>query len=191
LEIIFTQLNGGVIVRALSTVTLVMMLSANAYAEEMPKDAVSLSEVYGKVALVGMQLSVQKRASEGKYPGEIAACVNTLPTSAFNSVLDSAIKDNLSDAERDSATAFFASSAGLKYTKAGTVQIYRAMNMDSPEPMPQFSSSEYKELETFTHTSAGEKLILKKVLEVGSARQEMGTRVQELMHSCNDKVAKR
>ena len=177
--------------RALSAVVFASIFSLCAHAEEPSKDAVNLAEVYGQAALVGMQLTIQKKASEGNFPNEIAACMSTLPSSTFNSVFDAALKQNLNDAELASATAFFGSSAGQKYSKTAIVQLYRSMGVATTEPMPEFSTNEYTDLAKFTKTSAGDKLIMKKVLEGLSAHQEIGARVQELLHSCNDKVAKR
>lgn len=177
--------------RALPTVALVSIFSVCAHAEEPSKDAVNLAEVYGQAALVGMQLTIQKKASEGTFPSEVAACMTSLPSSTFNSVFDTALKQNLDDSERASATAFFSSPAGQKYSKTAIVQLYRSMGVATTEPMPEFSTNEYTDLAKFTKTSAGDKLIMKKILEGMSAHQEVGVRVQELLHSCNDKVAKR
>ncbi len=182
--------------RALTTITLATLalatqLSVCAHAEDAPSRNINLAEVYGNAALVGMQLSVQKRASDGSFPTNVAVCLSALPSSTFNNVFDTAIKDNLSADEIAAATAFFASPAGQKYAKTAIAQIYTSMGMKSPEAIPEFSATEYTELAKFTHTSAGDKLIIKRILEGGIAHQDMGTRVQELLHSCNESVAKR
>ncbi len=177
--------------RALTAATFITILSICAHAEETPSDAANLAEVYGQAALVGMQLTVQKKASEGKFPNDIAACIKALPSSTFNSVFDTALKQNLDDSERASAAAFFSSPAGQKYTKTGILQIYKSLGLDAPEAIPEFSANEYTDLAKFTHTPAGDKLIMKKILEGMSAQQEVGSRVQELLHSCDPKVAKR
>jgi hypothetical protein len=166
-------------------------ISNVAHAENAASETVNLSEVYGKATLVGMQLTIQKKASEGSFPAEVAACVKALPHTTFNSVFDTVLSDRLSESERAAATAFFSSEAGRKYSKISIVQIYRSLDLEVPEPEPEFSTSEYTELTAFSRSTAGNKLIMKRVLEGGSARAEVGNRVQELLRSCNDKIAKR
>lgn len=155
-------------------------------AEPTGQDA-ALAEVFARPALVGMQLSVRRAVTDGKVPSAILACVDALPPNSFNAVYDAALKENLSAEEAADTSTFFSSPVGRKYAKYGVLQIYAAVNVALPESLPEFSQAEYKELEAFSATEAGDKLMVKKVLEGDDVRQMVGARARELLRSCGDK----
>lgn len=144
-------------------------------------------DAFALPALIGMQLSVRKAASQGKAPDSMVTCVDHLPSDSFVSVFHALMEQSLSSEEISSAEHFFLSEIGRKYTKHGVSQLYAAVGEPPPEPAPTFSDSEYAELERFSQTSAGKKLMLQKVMESESARRAVAARIQELLGSCRSK----
>ena len=138
-------------------------------------------------ALIGMQLSIRKAASQGKVPNSVVNCVNQLPSDSFLPVFHALMEDNLSSEEISLTEQFFQSAIGRKYSKHGLAQLYTAVGESPPEPAPTFSDSEYAELERFSQTSAGEKLMVRKVMESESARRAVSARIQELLALCRQK----
>ena len=144
-------------------------------------------ENLGKAALLGMQLSVRRGQQEGKVSSSIATCVSSLDKSSFYSVYEVLVPQALSANEVKDTEAFFKGAIGQKYAKHGLLQIYSSVGVQPPEPLPNFSDAEYKVLEDFSRTSAGEKLIAKKVFETFAARQAVSSRIRELMELCRRK----
>jgi hypothetical protein len=91
----------------------------------------------------------------------------------------------LTKGEIAAANGFFSSPVGRKYAKHGQLQLYAAVGMRSPAPLPDFSDAEYRELESFSRTSAGNKLMVQKVLEALAALQAVNRRIQEIVASCD------
>ncbi|MBU1235298.1 MAG: hypothetical protein KJ634_04775 [Gammaproteobacteria bacterium] len=142
---------------------------------------------FAKSSLIGMQLSVRKAERQGKIPANVSACVQSLDDSSFTAVFATLLADNLSKSELQATEDFFSTRVGGKYAKHGLMQIYTSVGETPPEPLPTFSDAEYKELERFGSTTAGEKLIVRKVLESASARQAIGSRIQGLLSLCRTK----
>jgi hypothetical protein len=144
-------------------------------------------ETFARTALLGMQLSVRKAASQGKVPDSVVACVDHLPSNTFALLFRSLMEQNLSPEEISSIDRFFASETGRKYSKHGIDQMYAAIGETPPEPAPALSDSEYAELDQFSRTSAGEKLMVQKVMESESARRAVSARILELLGTCRAK----
>jgi hypothetical protein len=68
--------------------------------------------------------------------------------------------------------------------EARLLQVYAAVGMAAHEPLPAFSNAEYKELEAFSRTAAGNKLIAQKVMESLGARRTVMQQIQQVVSSC-------
>jgi hypothetical protein len=173
------QMNGSSVV----LLALILMTSTPQGFASSP----TAEEALALPALIGMQLSVGKAASQGKVPNSVVTCVNQLPSDSFVPVFHALMEETLSSEEISSTEQFFQSAIGRKYAKHGVTQLYTAVGESPPESAPTFSDSEYAELERFSQTSAGEKLMLRKIMESEPARRAVSARIQELLASCRTK----
>jgi len=149
-----------------------------------PSNTVS---VLARPALLGMQLSVRRGQQLGKVPPQVVQCVQSLRESSFNVVLASLLVERLSQKEVQAADEFFGTPVGKKFGRHILLQVFEAAGEQLPEALPDFSEAEYKELEDFSRTSAGDKLLVRKVLEDADARQAMSSQIQSLLGSCGEK----
>lgn len=150
--------------------------------EEVAFDAFTNS--VAKSALVGMQIGIRKGVAQGKVPASVGQCVNALPEQSFSEVVAAQLKARLNGDELKSAEAFFRSAVGQKYYRYGLIQLYTQMGESVSEPLPEFSDTEYKEIERFSKTSVGNKLTVQKVLESPAVRQAFSARIQQLLAQC-------
>ena len=144
-------------------------------------------EALARATLVGMQLSVRKAVAQGKVPDTLVSCVQRISADSFVPIFHSLLEQNLSVDEIAAAEKFFLSEVGRKFAKAGVAQAYVAVGEQPPEPVSEVSESEYAELEQFSRTAAGQKLMVQKVMEGQPVRQAVGARVRELLDSCRAK----
>lgn len=161
---------------------------ASCLADELPAGPSNTVSVFAKSALTGMQLSVRKGQQQGKVPPAVGTCVQSLRDTSFNIVLASLLAESLSPSEMQAADAFFGTQVGKKYAKHSLLQIYEAVGEPAPEPLPAFTDAEYKELEVFSRTRAGDKLIVRRVLESKPAQQAIGSQIQALLSTCGAKL---
>lgn len=145
---------------------------------------------YSKAALVGMQLSVKRAEGQGRVSAAVARCVSELREIVFAPVFEQLLPDNLTSEEVDAAENFARTSAGASYAKLGLLQIYLAVGVQAPEPLPELSSQEVAAVEAFRKTSAGRKLVEDKVLESPASRERLGLRIQHLLRTCRDSQAR-
>jgi len=160
---------------------------AQAYAADGSGSHSIAVATFAKSSLIGMQLSVRRAQQQGKIPANVSGCVQSLDDSSFTAVFTTLLAENLSKSELQATEDFFSTSVGHKYAKHGLMQVYTSVGETPPEPLPTFSDAEYKGLEHFGSTTAGEKLIVRKVLESAPARQAIGSRIQTLLSQCRAK----
>jgi hypothetical protein len=144
-------------------------------------------DAFAQPVLLGMQLS----AKHGERRGEIStaenACVQALPPSSFYGVVEGVMSDALTPSELATTDRFFSTPVGQKYLKHGVLRIYPAVGERAPEALPEFSDSEYRQLEAFAATSAGNALITRQVMQSAAAKQGYGARIRELSEGCRAK----
>lgn len=150
-------------------------------------NAPATEEALARSALVGMQLSVRKAAAQGKMPDTMVACVERLSADSFIPIFRSLLEQNLSAAELATAEKFSQSEVGRKFAKAGIAQAYVAFGEQPPEPVTDVSESEYREVEQFSQTAAGQKLWSQKIIESPAARSAVTAKIGELLDSCRPK----
>jgi hypothetical protein len=135
-------------------------------------------------AVLGMQLSVKRGAEEGRVSGSTVDCVNKLDRTSFTPVLAQLVTRALSVREIAAATQFFESALGRKYVQHGIAQLYQAVGAVAPDPTPNFSDAELRSITAFSRSSAGDKIMVKRVFEAPAARETIVAKVQELLKSC-------
>ncbi|MEO4049420.1 hypothetical protein AAFN46_20360 [Pseudomonas sp. CAU 1711] len=108
-----------------------------------------------------------------------------MSTSSFTDVFESLLIENFSKEELQVTESFFQSPVGQKYALHGILQIYAAVGEPLPKSMPELSTSEYRDLEKFSLTKAGDKLIVQKIFESQSTRQVVSSRIRELLATCH------
>lgn len=166
-------------------VTGLLLLTFGIAAGARAEGGSQLSATLSEAALLGMRLSVERASQQGKVPTKAAKCVAEQPATAFSPTYETLSGELLTKGEVATANSFLSSPVGRKYVKHGQLQLYAAIGMRPPEPLPDFSDAEYRELESFSRTSAGNKLMVQKVMEGPAARQTVNRRVQEIIASCD------
>lgn len=164
---------------------------AQAHADEPAPSAASpaspAASAFAKSILIGMQLSVHKGLQQGQTPAAVDACVQALDASSFDGVFQSYLSKNLTADELRNADAFFASTAGAKLAQHGQLQVYLDAGEKAPEPMPTFSDTDNRTIDTFNHTAVGEKLFASNLLGSPAAQEVIRSRITELLNGCNPK----
>ena len=167
-------------------IALALVASSTAQAADGDRSAgpSAVASAFAASALAGLKLAVQKGLADGKVSPAKADCVQKLDSSSFYGVFESLLGATLSPDERPAAEAFFRTAVGRKYAKFGLAQVYTSHGETPPEPAPAFSAAEYKELEDFSRTPAGDKLLVRDVLNGDAAHRELGKNIQSLLATC-------
>ncbi|MCL2309745.1 MAG: hypothetical protein FWC42_05640 [Proteobacteria bacterium] len=144
-------------------------------------------DAFAQSVLLGMQLSAKHGESKGTIPDAQNACIQALTPSAFYNVVEKVMVSAFTPEEFAAINRFLSTSVGQKYLKLGLLRLYSSVGEKAPEPLPDFSDSEYRELESFAATSAGRALITRQVMQSEAARQAYNERIRELIKSCREK----
>lgn len=147
-----------------------------------------VAAAFATSAVTGMQLSAKQGAERGLVPAATAACVQKLGPASLRDVFVSLLADLLNEDERRGAEAFFSTAVGRKYVRYGLVQLYKTAGETPPSALPAFSEPEYQGLEAFGRTPAGDKLLVKQVLNTPAAKGAIGERTRQLLKSCEGKA---
>lgn len=153
------------------------------YVENLSERSIVIVNL-GESALLSMQLLAERAQNRGDIPASVVNCIKSLDKASYDPILSIALNENLSREEIVAAERFFAGELGRKYAKHGLLQVYEVAGAEPPEGYPDFSEEELKTLEDFSHTPAGDKLIIKKVLAKAPVRKAMDSLTQELLAAC-------
>lgn len=148
--------------------------------DDYPVTTASLAEA----VVVGMHLSAKHAVASGNISEARAQCVLAIEPSAFHAIVGAQLKRLLTAEQLRATEAFFTTPVGKKYAKYGILQIYRGVGEPLPMPLPEFSDSEYKEVEVFAATDAGQLFIGRQVMQSEAARQAYGGRIRQLLEEC-------
>lgn len=164
----------------LRTSLIVLCFAASSCANASP----AAVDAFAQPVLLGMQLSAKQGVRKGAISEDQLNCIQALTPSAFYRVVEGVMAEALTPQELAAADRFFSTPVGQKYIKHGLLRIYPAVGERAPEPLPDFSDSEYGELEAFAATAAGQALIGRQVMQSVAAKQSYGTRIRELVEQC-------
>jgi hypothetical protein len=137
-----------------------------------------------EVTLIGLRLGLQRGVRDGKASSQALDCVNKLDRTAFTSVFVQAISVNLSTQEATVAAAFFDSATGRKYIDSGIFQLHQAIGITPPNLEPSVSDADLQAVAAFSRTSAGDKLLVKRIFDAPETRSAIGARVQQVLNGC-------
>lgn len=160
--------------------TLIGALTSPAHAADTPTTVQS----FAQASLLGIQLAVKHGRQQGKIAPATADCVAAFKPDSFVEVFDKLMKSTLTEDEQVATEAFFNSATGLKFTKLGVLQVYGAVGDTAPEPLPVLTDAEKADVEAFSKTPAGDKLMLKKAFEQPAAMTSINQRIKELLSQC-------
>jgi hypothetical protein len=166
------------------TLLMLLMVAAATPALASAADTPVTVENFAQASLLGVQLAIKHAHLNGKVSGATADCVAALKPDAFAGIYEKLLKSELTEDEQVATETFFKSATGAKYARLGFLQIYQAVGEQAPESLPDFSSAEIAEVESFGRTSAGDKLIRKKALEQPAAMGPVNQRIKELIAAC-------
>ena len=138
------------------------------------------------VTLLGLRLGLQRGIRDGKGSAKTLECVSKLDRSTFAPVFAQAIAANLSAQEMASSIAFFESASGRKYIDSGIYQLYDAVGFTSPDPEPKVSEADMQAVTTFSRTSAGDKLLVRRIFDSPEIRAAIGARIQQVLNGCSE-----
>lgn len=138
-----------------------------------------------EVTLLGLRLGLQRGAREGSVSAKALDCVKKLDRTTFAPVYVQVVAANLTAPEMASSAAFFESAPGRKYIESGIFQLYQAVAIAAPDPEPILSDADLQAITAFSHTSAGKKLLVDRILDTPETRAAIGARIQQLLISCS------
>ena len=144
-------------------------------------DTAATVQSFARATMLGIQLAIKQGRQTGKVSAATADCVAAFKPDRITAAFENLVKSRLSEDEQQSTESFFRSPTGIKYAKLNQLQVYQAMGQPVPEPLPEFSSAEIAQVESFSKTSAGEKL---KALQAPAAMAPVNERIKELMAQC-------
>jgi hypothetical protein len=171
-------------VRSVAIMLVLLFVCSQALAKGDRSWPSTTAAMLSKPALVGMQLSANRAYRQGKLPAPVTDCLGDLGELSFADVYEAILIASLTAHEIEAADGFFATNVGANYAKHGLLQVYAAVGEPLPEPLPEFSDDEYRELQRFAATSAGRKLMVDKVLDAAQARAEASERTKALFDGC-------
>lgn len=157
--------------------------SGLAHAGEIPAFP-QLTEALSRAGLLGAQLSVRQAARQGRASAAFAECVNGITPAALAPAFETIVIRNLTPAEIAATETFFGTDAGRKALTLSLLQIYAALGEIPPEPEPVFSDEELAEIDAFSETPAGDKIMSQKLMQFPGARDTVTDRVKALFSAC-------
>ena len=163
-----------------SLATILGLLSAPGYAA----DTTTTVQSFAQASLLGIQLAVKHGRQQGKVAPAMADCVAAFKPDTFVEVFDKLVRSTLTEDEQQTTEAFFNSPTGVKFSKLGILQVYGAVGDTAPEPLPVLTDAEKADVEAFSKTPAGDKLMLKKAFEQPAAMANINQRIKELLSQC-------
>ena len=147
-------------------------------------DTATTVQSFAQASLLGIQLAVKHGRQQGKVAPAMADCVAAFKPDTFVEVFDKLVKSTLTEEEQQTTEAFFNSPTGVKFAKLGILQVYGAVGDTAPEPLPVLTDAEKADVEAFSKTPAGDKLMLKKAFEQPDAMANINQRIKELLSQC-------
>jgi hypothetical protein len=172
--------------RTIVTVVILLTFQLSVYSAEPDGADFNLASAFSGVAILGLKFSFKHGERQGKVSHNVASCIDALPSSSLDDAVTVFLKETFSTAELKVAKEFFGSAVGRKYTKDGVLRFYPTIGEVAPEPLPQFSDAEYKKIEEFSQTPAGQRIFVQRVLEGEALRHAMEPRVRELIANCRE-----
>jgi hypothetical protein len=142
------------------------------------------ADFFAMGALTRMQLSIADAEAQGKVSHKAALCVKSVEYFQFLPAFNSLLQESLSSLELTQSDQFFSSSAGIKYARQGLIQVYTNTGHTNQETIPTLTGKELNDVEAFSRSSAGTKLINERVLESPDARKLISARIKEIFQSC-------
>ena len=157
-----------------------------AAAEDSVDRAVQLVNVvrFDLATLLGSQLAVRREAETGKLPREKSECFSAKSHGSLTPVVAKYLASHMSVAELETATKFYSTPTGYKFTQHGIVSFYRDYGFPTQDQLPTFSDMETRLILEFSKTSAGEKLMRQQLLRAGAQRGEFQGAVDALLRDC-------
>jgi hypothetical protein len=163
---------------------MLLMIGAATPVVASAADTPTTVQNFAQASLLGVQLAIKHAHQNGKVSTATANCVAALKPGAFAGVYEQLLKSELTEEEQVATETFFKSATGAKYAKLGFLQVYQAVGEQAPEALPEFSSAEIAEVESFGRTPAGDKLIRRKALEQPAVMAPINQRIKELIAAC-------
>jgi hypothetical protein len=165
-------------------VSILAILVAGLCSPALPADTTTTVQSFAQASLLGIQLAVKHGQQQGKVAAATADCVAAFKPDTFVEVFDKLVKSTLTEDEQQTTEAFFNSATGVKFAKLGILQVYGAVGDKAPEPLPVLTDAEKADIEAFSRTPAGDKLMLKKAFEQPAAMANINQRIKELLAQC-------
>lgn len=166
------------------TTLLLSSISVHAAAESPAIPLKQTTAYYSRLALLGMQLSIQQGKKAGEIPASLAQCVSDLPPVSLDPYFEKVLKEALNTNEQETAEQFFATDIGQKFYEMTQQQIYIAIGEKPTAEAPVFSAEERKVLTAFGKTSAGDKLFTQKVVQLPAAKKTIDTGIHAVISHC-------
>jgi hypothetical protein len=144
------------------------------------------ARIFAETYVTGLKVGILRSRREGKGSATLANCMLKLDaTDTFGTIWQGKIDENFDRSERQTLDAFYTSPVGIKYAKQTVLHLYSVIGEPAPAPFPAFSASEATEFEQFRRTPAGDKLLVKQVMDSDSVVRALHNRALQAMASCD------
>jgi hypothetical protein len=137
--------------------------------------------------VAGLRVAAHKEEQAGRATSGFTTCMASADTSSIFSTLERLLSEKMNPAEIQAANTFFNGSAGKKFNKRGLMQVYQDNGEKPPEVPPTLTESENKDLNNFSTTSAGQKLIGQSVLSSIIKDPAVTALAKKIIESCAGK----
>ena len=133
--------------------------------------------------LLGLQIQF-RRNQQGDASKKLAECLNSADTSFLVGIIADAIAKEMSIGEIRAATLFFESAVGKKYVQRDIIAAKKMLGFPTSSPPPDFSEEERAVVEDFSQTTAGEKLLRKRITDSDSVWRALMPKAEEIIRAC-------
>lgn len=140
--------------------------------------------MFSKQAVLGLRLGAAEYFEKKEITGDQLACVNGIGHEELIPFWTAILARKLHVGEREAADRFYSSPLGQKIQKYADEQLYRASGI-APDETTVLTDTDLDEYEIFQATSAGRKLLHRKVLEDAFTRRKVYERLGAIFKRCN------
>jgi len=156
---------------------------------DVGESAPAATAVFAKAAYVGMELAMRHAYKTGKSTESAWKCVAAQdPGNTFGTIYRSGLNRVFTPKELADVESFFRSPLGQKYAQYAILQVYRTVGEPPPGPVPKLSEAELRRLNSFSETSAGEKLLKHPFADEPKVKTELRTKMLDVVSACKSQA---
>jgi hypothetical protein len=137
----------------------------------------------GEVAILAAQVGLTNNSGPEEKNLPLLNCVRKIKVDSLVDDLAPEIDAALTPMEIQQAAQFFSSAVGQTLIDLGLRDLHRRINMQPESPVPR-TRDEAREIDAFSKTSAGEKLLVKEVMSRPGVGEKARSHMREIVKEC-------